>query len=355
MEFHEIANIFPLMADTELESLITDIKTNGLIEPICLYDGKILDGRNRYVACQRAEIEPRFTRYTKDNPLGFVISLNLKRRHLNESQRAVVASRLANMTQSEAGKIYGRGMDSLGKLAGAISQPEAAKMLNVSERTIRTIKAIEKVSPELLSEIEAGRATATKIYSLVKRDNQREEYEQRVAIASEKIKQEPGLLPNLILCDPPWRYDFAETKSRQIENQYDTLTVPEIGKSLKETEPDCLLLLWATAPKIREAFKLLDLWRFEYKTQAIWDKEIIGAGYWWRGQHEILIAATKGDVSPPLAEFRVSSVFRERRTIHSKKPLCVYEWIERAFADKIKLEMFCREPREGWLSWGNEC
>ena len=135
MEFHEIANIFPLMADTELESLITDIKTNGLIEPICLYDGKILDGRNRYVACQRAEIEPRFTRYTKDNPLGFVISLNLKRRHLNESQRAVVASRLANMEVGgdRPSKKDGN-FDSANLPIGNISQPEAAKMLNVSER-----------------------------------------------------------------------------------------------------------------------------------------------------------------------------------------------------------------------------
>ena len=77
-------------------------------------------------------------------------------------------------------------------------------------------------------------------------------------------------------------------------------------------------------------------------------------GYWFRGQHELLIVATKGKMSPPDQADRVSSVFREARGKHSAKPECVYQWIEKAFNDHTKLEMYCRAPRNGWLVFGNE-
>ena len=77
-------------------------------------------------------------------------------------------------------------------------------------------------------------------------------------------------------------------------------------------------------------------------------------GYWFRGQHEILLVGTKGKVSPPDTENRVSSLFSEERKGHSEKPECVYSWLEKAFPENKKLEMYCRKNRDGWLSWGNE-
>lgn len=168
-------------------------------------------------------------------------------------------------------------------------------------------------------------------------------------------EEKPALTkPNLVLADPPWRYDFAETDSRQIENQYPSATVDEIISHRPETQPDCVLFMWATVAKLREAFEVLDGWGFEYKTHAVWDKEKIGMGYWFRGQHELLLVGTKGKASPPDQDKRVSSVFREARGKHSEKPQCVYQWIESAFSDAQKLEMYCRKPRAGWLVFGNE-
>ena len=97
MEFHPTASIFPLMEGKEFTSLCQDIASNGLIEPIWTYQGLILDGRNRYRACQASGIEPVLRQYLGGDPLGFVMSQNLHRRHLNESQRAMIAARLANM------------------------------------------------------------------------------------------------------------------------------------------------------------------------------------------------------------------------------------------------------------------
>lgn len=142
----------------ELSSLAEDIKQNGLQNAITLCEGKILDGRNRFEACRIAGVEPEYETFVGDDPLKAVISLNLMRRHLDESQRAVIASRVANMTQSDAGRLYGRGMNSSGKNADAISQAEAAALFNVSERMIRTVKAIEPSAnlPNVISQAEAA-------------------------------------------------------------------------------------------------------------------------------------------------------------------------------------------------------
>jgi ParB-like nuclease domain len=94
-EFHPIANIFPLMEGQEFKALVDDIKANGLREPVVIYEGKVIDGRNRYKACKELNLPTPTTKpYDGGDPLGFVLSANLHRRHLNESQRAVVAAKL---------------------------------------------------------------------------------------------------------------------------------------------------------------------------------------------------------------------------------------------------------------------
>jgi N6-adenosine-specific RNA methylase IME4 len=159
---------------------------------------------------------------------------------------------------------------------------------------------------------------------------------------------------DIILSDPPWRYDFSETKNREIENHYPTATVEEIKKHKPNSADDSILFLWATAPKLKEALEVMEAWGFGYVTHAIWDKQIVGMGYWFRGQHELLLVGTKGKATCTPECERQSSVFSEKRSKHSAKPECVYEWIERAFPDKSKLEMYCRTPRKNWSVWGNE-
>src|SRR5258706_7186431 len=96
---HPAAEAFPRMSASELQELAGDIKANGLAHPIVRDGaGTILDGRNRLAACEIAGVAPRFDVYKGDNPVGFIISANLRRRHLNESQRALVASKLATLS-----------------------------------------------------------------------------------------------------------------------------------------------------------------------------------------------------------------------------------------------------------------
>lgn len=159
---------------------------------------------------------------------------------------------------------------------------------------------------------------------------------------------------DVIYADPPWRYDFSKTKNREIENQYPTMTVEEICDLPIPAKENSVLYLWATAPKLLEALKVMQSWGFEYKTHSIWDKRTIGMGYWFRGQHELLLVGVKGKFSPPVAEHRVSSVFSEKKTKHSKKPLWYLEYLSKTYQDLSKIELFARQYADGWDCWGNE-
>ena len=85
--FHPIASAFPLLEGGEYARLVEDLRPHGQREPIWLYQEQILDGRNRYRACLEAHIEPTYRPYLGDNPVGFVYSMNVARRHLSPEQK----------------------------------------------------------------------------------------------------------------------------------------------------------------------------------------------------------------------------------------------------------------------------
>lgn len=168
----------------------------------------------------------------------------------------------------------------------------------------------------------------------------------------------------IIYADPPWKYDFSATHNRDIENQYPTMELEEIKDIDISTEDNAVLYLWTTAPKLLEGLEVMKSWGFKYRTHLIWDKEIVGCGWWFRGQHELLLVGVKGKFSPPENELRISSVLKEKRTKHSKKPDIIRELIGKWYPDKTKIELFARpDPQikldgtntfDGWDVWGNE-
>lgn len=166
-EFHEVAGIFPMLGATEISELAEDIKEHGLKERIWLYEDKIIDGRNRYLACEKAGIVPQFREWAGTGDLlDFVLSLNLHRRHLNESQRAMVAVNVANMRQGERTDVEPSA--NLRK----VSQSQAAEKLKVSERSVTSAAKVKSEgSPELITAVESGTiavSTAANITTLPK-------------------------------------------------------------------------------------------------------------------------------------------------------------------------------------------
>ena len=159
---------------------------------------------------------------------------------------------------------------------------------------------------------------------------------------------------DVVYADPPWKYDFQESKCRMIENHYPTMKLEDIKNIEITTSNNAVCFIWVTTPKLLEGLEVLDAWGFKYRTCLVWDKLLIGTGYWFRGQHELLLVGVKGKMSPPKPSQRISSVFRKKRTEHSKKPLKIRSLISEWFPNTTKLEMFARERIEGWDCYGNE-
>jgi len=105
MKYHPLSNIFPLMEGAAFDALVADIKANGVRDPLVMYEGLLLDGRNRWRATSVAGVTiagkdiKQFDPKKDGDPLAWVISKNLQRRHLDESQRAMVAAKLATLKQ----------------------------------------------------------------------------------------------------------------------------------------------------------------------------------------------------------------------------------------------------------------
>jgi hypothetical protein len=145
---HRFAEMFPLLEGPALAELIEDVRQHGVREPIVLLDGMVLDGRNRYFAAREAGQHIPTREYDGDDPLAYVISCNLRRRHLSESQRAMVAAKVADMPQGAR--------TDLAQIS-AKSQPRAAELLNVSRSSLQSAaKVIEHGTPALVAEVDAG-------------------------------------------------------------------------------------------------------------------------------------------------------------------------------------------------------
>lgn len=165
-----------------------------------------------------------------------------------------------------------------------------------------------------------------------------------------------GMYP-IILADPPWQYDSGTTDpTRQVENQYPTMPADEIAALDIESHAtaDAVLFMWAPPSMLPDALAVIEAWGFTYKTHGVWDKGLIGGGYWMRIRHEDLLIAVRGKPPHPNPSDLWASVFLSRKTAHSEKPVCVYEMIERYYPTLSKVELFARSERAGWKSWGNE-
>ena len=163
-----------------------------------------------------------------------------------------------------------------------------------------------------------------------------------------------GKTYQVIMSDPPWRYDFSKSNSRQIENQYPTMTTEDICAIKVPSADNAVLYLWATAPKLEDALLVMKSWNFRYVSHFVWDKVNIGMGFWARGQHELLLVGVKGSFSPPPPSMRIGSVIRIKRGVHSKKPDEIRNLIACWYPKESKLEMFARQVTFGWSIFGNQ-
>ena len=369
--YHPIANVLPLLDGDEFDALVADIRGNGLRQQIVLYEGAIFDGRNRYAACLEAGIEPRFEAFNGADPLAFVVSLNLARRHLSESQRAMVAAKIATLKDGQRSD-----------LVQGLPIGRAAEMLNVGERSVARAKSVlDEGVPELIDKVERGDVSASaaaevarlpeseqreivargekEILAVAREIRTRKWDERKLAAiartdAVEFNAKELGKFA-VLYADPPWRLE-AGLPDRAAENHYPTMSLEDICELpiADIAHEDAILFLWVTAPKLYDSMKVVDRWGFTYRTCMVWAKDKFGLGYYVRNQHEHLLICKRGDIPTPPESARCSSLVEAPRLEHSAKPDIFYEIIDEMYPGLRKIELFSRSPRNGWEAWGNQ-
>jgi len=378
MRFHPVSEIFPLMSGEEYQAFKADIAVNGLREPITTWQEQIIDGRNRYNACMELGIESRYVEWDgQGSLLAYIISKNLHRRHLSESQRAMVAAQIANMPLG--GAIYRSA--NLPTDMGLVSQEEAAKLLNISERTIRNARqVIEEGAPELIEATKTGKVTVSAAARAVKKPKQKQRQLIDMVEAGEaksltdalrkqkKADCQESPLPEgkyrVFYADPPWKYNDAgimipitdQENYGKAETYYPAMETEEIcAKPIKDmADDDAVLFLWVTSPMLEEAFKVISAWGFKYKTSFVWDKVRHNFGHYNSVRHEFLLVCTRGSCTPDSDE-KVDSVQSiERSEEHSEKPEQFRAIIDRLYTWGRRIELFARKQAPNWEAWGNE-
>ena len=182
--FHELVGLFPPLSEEEKKKLRDDIKKNGLLEPITVWDNKIIDGRHRAMVCHELGIEPKYVEYEGDDPVGHVLSKNFYRRQLAPYQLAMIAGRLTSLPKGRPG---------LKTQCWAFSQEEAAKQIGVSRRVVQdAYKVCTKAIPEVADAVEAGKLSVSKGAKLA---DQTPEVQREVAAAVMRGEKCPEFQP----------------------------------------------------------------------------------------------------------------------------------------------------------------
>ena len=386
--FHEIAAIFPLIGGDDFSALESDVKNHGVREPIWLYEGKILDGRNRYTAALKAGIpfETKEFTGTAMEAIEFVWSLNFTRRHLDKGQAAIADARRNKLTDAYAAvrvaakerqlsalkqnapapeKIPERNedepdvstgnkpqqkKDSLGKPRGERETRDIrAKVAGTNPKYINLADRLINEHPDLAAQVETGEKTMSQV--------QRELKKQEL---SEKTPPPPTGKYRVVYADPPWSYndkcDAGSVQSGGAEKHYPSMTISELCAIpvIDIIEDNAVLFLWTTSPLLEETFPLIKAWGFKYKASFVWDKVKHNMGHYNSVRHEFLLVCTRGSCTPDVKKL-FDSVQSIERTEHSRKPDEFRDIIDTLYTSGKKIELFRRgDAPAGWNVWGNQ-
>jgi len=348
MKSHEIADIFPLMNPKEFKELKEDIKQNGLMSPVIIYEGKILDGRNRYNACNELGVRIITDEYIGKDALQYVMSTNLKRRNLTDSQKAVVGikyKKYYSIYAKQRMSLGGKGVEPVPQQEQARARDKAGEVMGVSGRYIDEAEELIKKNPEAEKQIMEEGAKVKVLLREIKLEEQKKEIE--------KVKEVTGAY-DVIVIDPPWSYDDDDNydpDNRRVSNPYPTMNTNEISNIKLPAKDNSVLWLWTTHKFIWKAKEIMEKWGYEYKICLVWNKESMGIGKWLRCQVEFCLLGIKG--KPYFNNKNWRDIISEKRTTHSTKPEIFYKMVEEICAGR-KLDYFARKERKGWDVYGDE-
>lgn len=371
----EFKSLIPPLTSDEYSGLEESILAEGCRDALVLWGDTLIDGHNRYEICSRHGIPFRTIQKdfdSRDEVIEWIILNQFGRRNLPAYERARLALRLKSFFAEKA-KINQRGgqggilLSQKSVEAKSVdTQKELAKVAGVSHDTIAKVEKIEKAAtPELKEQIRNGELSINQAYQTVRREEKKREVQLRI---DEYASEQTGVIDitaterkyNIVYADPPWQYWESGNNNQSLH--YTTMTIDEIcDLPVKDiTDDDCILFMWVTYPILDQAFRVIESWGFKYSTAAfVWvkknkqkDTPFVGCGAWTRANSELCLLATKGNVMR--LDASVSQVVESPIEEHSKKPDIVRDLITKLVGELPRVELFCRNPAEGWDVWGNE-
>lgn len=363
----------------DIETLARSIDEVGLIHPIVVRnDGLLIAGARRLAAFKlrgKAEIPAHIVSHLAGafHALKAESDENTCRKDFLPTEAYALVERLRPFVEAAAkerqligksadGEAGGRGRtkpseDSSEGLrepprAERETRTELARATHMSHDTLGKIAAVVQAAeekPELFGDL-PEKMDAGNVNSAFREMKKRE--------VTAEIRNEPQPLPDgpfrVIAIDPPWRYEKRKDDgTHRAALTYPDMSVEEICALpvAERAHGDCVLWLWTTNAFVRDAYRCLDAWGFTEKTILTWVKDRMGTGDWLRGKTEHCILAVRGKPVVTLTNQTTALVAPMRE--HSRKPDEFYSLVE-ALCPGSKLEMFAREPRDGWATWGAE-
>ena len=377
------------MSYDEYQSLKVSLLRNGQLDPIIIFENRIIDGRHRFSACNELGIKPVFKQFegNYEAAKSMAFSVNINRRQLTMGQKALVAARLTMPSPGE-GKNGGRA-----GIPAALTQVEAASLFGISRDTVqRGCALLREADPALIEEVrtascglhaaieslksnkgvraalslEERRALrlAAEVKSKINADSRTKRLNMQSAI-SRKNMALPKAKYAVVLADPPWNYGMKDDRSGNghiPQNHYATMSTDDICAMpvADVLADDAMLYMWCPASLLPDGLRVMRSWGFdEFVTSWVWHKtggKLTCAGGTALARHElVLIGKKRNGLSTAGTAVRESSVFEAPVTKHSEKPAVVHKRIETLYPDVInRIELFARAPRAGWHVFGNQ-
>jgi N6-adenosine-specific RNA methylase IME4 len=365
---HPAADVWPMMDAKRYDELLADIREHGQRVPITICEGMILDGRNRHRACVDLGIDP-IVRDFKGDPWALSWSLNGARRDLEDVRRALIKLRCdeesekirseeiaaegrRKMSSAKAGndnaskeKTTADHTDPRLKSDGGkhVAREARAVDAHVSSSTMARAEFIAK-RPEIAEKVVSGEMKPSEAIRQIKRDR------------IEKEAPAPTGKYRVIYADPPWSYGNTQPDYHtEQRDHYPVMPLSDIcAIPVRDwAEDDAVLFLWVTSPILEESFQVIRAWGFKYKASFVWDKVHHNMGHYNSVRHEFLLVCVRGSCQPDVRKL-FDSVQSIERTEHSKKPSEFYGIIETIYTNGDRLEMFARNPRDGWKGYGHQ-
>lgn len=379
---HPACQLFPRLGDNQLRELAADIKANGLRNPIVLRKGRVLDGRNRLLACELADVMPINTEFTgtQQEAFAFAWSQNFTRRHLDPSQAAAAvelrkrqdedfAAEISTMqAEANAKQTAGKGADGSGgrgrkkTLANELAKVSGHRTLDRLAKSCGTNRAYLDVAAKLADhELEELRDGKKKMPEVIREQKRKLTVAHLEELKTRKAKAVKGIFDVLVI-DPPWPMGKKIERNvapNQVEFDYPTMTLDELrrpekwyGKKLPAAK-DCHIWLWTTQRFLPKAFRLLKVWGIKYVCTFVWRKRG-GIQPFDLPQYNCEFALYGRIGTPRFIDAKAfRTCFHGKRGRHSEKPSEFYQMVRRVTAGR-RLDMFGRRKIDGFECWGKE-